>query len=334
MKRFAIILITILLLINSVYAVSDEDVKEVLKKSLFEFFENPHDTTIDIDETKDLLEFYLKTPKGEVLVDVNERGSHSGEKISDIFSDALIRFQEVEEEELAERIENRECSVGWKCMTRFHKGYQDIRCNWKSTKIFCEYGCKDGKCKPIPINITKKCWDSDGGKNYYVKGIATANGQSLSDYCNENGTLTEKYCYNDQVKWLTYNCPLGCEDGACIEKPNECELEGGRCVAPYTAVEVGTCYSNEKYMSNLLCPDQGWCCIPVKNETNCTDSDNGIDYHTRGTTGYYKPGYETRDYMDHCDGEILLEYYCSEAGVVSEKEYQCPFGCVDGACIE
>lgn len=82
----------------------------------------------------------------------------------------------------------------------------------------CFYMKVYSKNNVIPVTTTiKTCTDSDGGKNYYVKGTATASGQSLSDHCNSDGTLTEKYCSNNQIVWETYACPYGCSDGRCID---------------------------------------------------------------------------------------------------------------------
>ncbi|NIO20356.1 MAG: DUF2341 domain-containing protein [Candidatus Aenigmarchaeota archaeon] len=87
-------------------------------------------------------------------------------------------------------------------------------------KEFCNYGCDNGECKTEPI---EECIDSDGGKNYYVKGTVTKGTQSLSDHCNEDGTLTEKYCENNEIKAEKMNCSEGyeCSDGKCAVKEPE-----------------------------------------------------------------------------------------------------------------
>ena len=45
------------------------------------------------------------------------------------------------------------------------------------------------------------CTDTDDGKNYYVKGTAISGSNALSDNCNEDGTLTERFCYEDDILW-------------------------------------------------------------------------------------------------------------------------------------
>lgn len=75
--------------------------------------------------------------------------------------------------------------------------------------------CYDGAC--VFESTAEGCSDSDGGKNYYVKGTATDGSTSLSDHCNPDGTLTEKYCSGDEIKWHSYDCPGECINGACIK---------------------------------------------------------------------------------------------------------------------
>ena len=67
------------------------------------------------------------------------------------------------------------------------------------------------------------CIDSDGGMNYYVKGDSTFIHPSTgslfneSDFCMSNTTLAEQYCKSDyEIDNVVFNCPNGCQDGACI----------------------------------------------------------------------------------------------------------------------
>lgn len=103
----------------------------------------------------------------------------------------------------------------------------------------CPYGCSDGAClsEPEP-NAT--CTDSDGGKDYYVKGIVTGiniYGQpmELEDQCeNENSEVHEYYCQQPDPSgnvternnrgWINYPCPNGCSDGACLSASGKPDL--------------------------------------------------------------------------------------------------------------
>jgi len=72
------------------------------------------------------------------------------------------------------------------------------------------------------VSKEKTCKDTDGGKNYYQKGVVTVDGTMLSDFCIDSNTLKEHYCSGNNPKWVNYVCPYGCENGACKRKtPSE-----------------------------------------------------------------------------------------------------------------
>jgi len=69
------------------------------------------------------------------------------------------------------------------------------------------------------------CTDSDGGINYYEKGVASGvmhdgtarNG--VKDHCSRQGDkiqLAEWGCFDEQLQIYYYDCPNGCEDGVCV----------------------------------------------------------------------------------------------------------------------
>lgn len=66
------------------------------------------------------------------------------------------------------------------------------------------------------------CTETDNGADYSQKGIVTTtyNGFSsdTSDYCNNDNTLTEFFCYspNDFAKFSRHICENVCRDGACV----------------------------------------------------------------------------------------------------------------------
>jgi len=70
------------------------------------------------------------------------------------------------------------------------------------------------------------CTDSDGGKNYYVKGtcascISSNQGGGCGgviDSCSDS-TLKECYCEGGSIASINYLCPNGCIDGACVSVP-------------------------------------------------------------------------------------------------------------------
>jgi len=64
---------------------------------------------------------------------------------------------------------------------------------------------------------------------------------------------------------------------------------------------------------------------------NCSDSDNGIDYFTKGICEDRKQKYE-----DACYGKNgLWEYYCPrDKYACIMQESACPYGCEDGRCLK
>ena len=87
---------------------------------------------------------------------------------------------------------------------------------WKDSTT-CSYGyvCSSGNC-------VTSCTDSDGGKNYYVKGETKDSlGNNGTDYCygSVNGVFKyvgEFFCENNKQNSEGYYCQNGCIDGACI----------------------------------------------------------------------------------------------------------------------
>lgn len=106
---------------------------------------------------------------------------------------------------------------------------------------FCDPGyayCENGVCvgeiyKPEPQPV---CVDTDGGKDYSVKGIVSVGPNTvyseqiiLADRCGteDRSILSEVYCYNDNYWSLEHKkCENGCYAGTCIDEPTESVLDG------------------------------------------------------------------------------------------------------------
>jgi len=151
------------------------------------------------------------------------------------------------------------------------------------------------------------CSNTDGGKNYYVKGDfsydTTRNGKinghaGGTESC-YGDIVNENYCdENGASKTEKYKCPKGCKDGACIGPPPAEEPK-----------------------------------------FECTDSDGGLDYFVKGTVKADK-GLSPEE-ADVCmpvsvanpQGHVLTEKSCKNSMIFSEY-YYCPNGCEDGACVK
>jgi len=74
-----------------------------------------------------------------------------------------------------------------------------------------------------------ECVDSDGGKDYYVKGVVKSKDMSATDACGVNidgvynkNILIEHYCSENAWMHENFECPNGCKDGACLPEGNFC----------------------------------------------------------------------------------------------------------------
>ena len=135
----------------------------------------------------------------------------------------------------------------------------------------------------LPVTeLTTICTDSDGGKNYYVKG--TVEGKSdeyyaakygvetreFVDVCSDAadipefyGLLIEGYCdKNGFVQEEEYYCPNGCKDGACLKEPmKHIEIKGNcRFLSEKFPDEVYLSY-DDCYTGVLLNGNKTWTLI-------------------------------------------------------------------------
>ncbi len=113
----------------------------------------------------------------------------------------------------------------------------------------CKYvGAQEGwysSCNSALVRYEKcqeevNCTDSDGGENYYVKGITEGRANPADDFSQGaiyskvydicvGSKLTEYYCDSEgYISRTYYTCPNGCKDGACIREtvttiPERCQ---------------------------------------------------------------------------------------------------------------
>ena len=80
---------------------------------------------------------------------------------------------------------------------------------------------EEGSMIPVGQAIMS-CYDTDGGKNYDLKGTLTIGRSTWTDVCDrQSGKLIENWCmYNERGQpyrgWALIECPNRCVDGACI----------------------------------------------------------------------------------------------------------------------
>jgi hypothetical protein len=130
------------------------------------------------------------------------------------------------------------------------------------------------------------CTDTDGGQDYYEKGIATGifsgvNYQAYDRCDGETGELYEVYCDGNYVRHEFVESP----DGYLCDEDLDYFVEF---------------------------PD-------------CTDSDGGKNYYEKGTTiGIYN--YEEQTLMDRCTNGRLYEYYCDDDNNARQESLDPPEG--------
>lgn len=139
----------------------------------------------------------------------------------------------------------------------------------------CSHGCTNGACIPatpaVPLNqetraraesvapedTTPNCTDSDGGKDYYVKGTTYLGNTPNVDVCSNSSVLWEYSCDDaNTFRSESYSCPNGCDDGACkpicgnnrIESTEVCDgtdLSGQTCASVLIPIYSGVLGCNQ-----------------------------------------------------------------------------------------
>jgi subtilisin family serine protease len=163
------------------------------------------------------------------------------------------------------------------------------------------------------------CLDSDGGKNYYVKSSATGHPMAINQttgqgYTNPNIETKYDECYSDDIHlfeaycdedtgWLFhtpgYECPDGCEDGACIGLDTSCQDSDGGYNLEEKGIVSGILKSNDSYFEG---------------EETC------VEGHEIGITNYVR---EYNCVYVHSRDDYFLDF----------DDEECSNGCEDGACL-
>ncbi|MDD5109863.1 MAG: hypothetical protein PHI63_01440 [Patescibacteria group bacterium] len=118
------------------------------------------------------------------------------------------------------------------------------------------------QCQQALISMSStSCTDTDGGKDYAVKGTVKEGAEQFTEYtdvcmpvsvANPQGhLLMERSCNGFRIQNEFYNCPNGCADGACLEEQPSIECEGEDCPVEPKAKQTFTVYAGvEVYYKN------------------------------------------------------------------------------------
>ncbi len=187
-----------------------------------------------------------------------------------------------------------------------------------------------------------------------IQAVSNANRKTaFSSKCMQD-VLNYYYCSNNHVYFAKVKCLNGCEKNAC-KQPSPTEQPAS---APEPTPQAPQCTPSEKIQCNNEgtgnmykitisqdCSQQSvvteYCtngcdangCKPkivvAAAKPSCTETDNGNDIYTKGTTSY--DGYTGVDYCAP-NGAQLQEFYC-ENGDYKNTIVYCNNGCKEGACL-
>ena len=67
-------------------------------------------------------------------------------------------------------------------------------------------------------SVDWNCTDSDGGKDYSVRGIVRDSEGGVADYCMDDRVIVfEYFCSEETGRGVEeYSCPNGCDEGVCV----------------------------------------------------------------------------------------------------------------------
>jgi len=250
--------------------------------------------------------------------------------------------------EVADIIEN--CTSHYEAKCYGQHIYWFDSCGYKEEKKeYCEHGCEDGRCFKfehcfnnvkdedetnvdcggIECQPCEVCVDSDNGKNYFEEGEVKKGGTSHKDYCNIDGTLTEKYCENNEIKAEKIHCSQGyeCINGEC--RSENCTSHFGYICHNGHLYWVDSCENIEEKKEYCKYGCGRGICVG-----ECKDSDGGDNIYEKGTC--YDES-NTQGITDVCEEDpyysTVKDYSCREGECVGKYKY-CIYGCEDGACKE
>ncbi|MBT4166430.1 hypothetical protein HOE04_05310 [archaeon] len=177
-----------------------------------------------------------------------------------------------------------------------------------------------------------ECSDTDGGANYYVKGVTEGFNSDIQEY-----VVYGDFCKGDKLQehkcsqnlWgdaivpaiiFSYNCPNGCEDGACTGAGNvELPCVDSDNTNSYTTdTGTNTPYGDDRYETGY---------VEFKGKKYFDYCYNEVEFTDRSGNDVTKP-------VKDSNGEYLQEFACINGNsVYMAPGMNCPNGCSYGECI-
>ncbi|MBI3623685.1 hypothetical protein HY212_06435 [Candidatus Pacearchaeota archaeon] len=365
-----IFVLSIFILIQYVNAedCKTDEVKSVLKKALINYLNDPQSSKLDLLEIKDLLNLYVSVGERDYVF-CDFESSITKKRFIDTLKKIKNVVGDISDPTCSDGTLYESCSISKPAYCLAGKLISKCsECGCSNEVEICQnelctfpveikendttepnvnetniYNNNNNTIEKIPDqnnsidNSTGKlCEDSDGGKNYSVKGSIKLNGVDIvSDSCENaiNATvLNEFFC--DETNTLGYSsvsyaCPYRCSEGKCNEAPG--------CVG--SACENTTCGPvwdpvAFKWIINTWCEG---------NTSYCYDSDGKQNYDKKGYATLITPTGRKQVFYDYCSSTISTgsqawDYWCVtnegpriDYGWTMGTPKQC--NCVDGACV-
>ncbi|MBI5148486.1 family 10 glycosylhydrolase [Candidatus Pacearchaeota archaeon] len=125
------------------------------------------------------------------------------------------------------------------------------------------------------------CYDSDNGKDYYIAGYITIGSTRYDDLCTSQTKLREYYCFNNNKKYVNFNCPYGCSQGRCNTAPT--------CTAGWKCKDTSTlAYQNTDCTWTSLTPCTYGCLDNACSQGSSIEIIKGMRFDP---SYYYNKGY-------------------------------------------
>ncbi|MGV8141766.1 MAG: hypothetical protein ACP5NW_04980 [Candidatus Woesearchaeota archaeon] len=311
-----------ILSLSFVQAVSDSDLKVILKRVMFEHISgvNKSNTSLTLAETKGLMIYYLSSPQNRSEINLSYKLPNNTQMLQTVFEKAIVRLTErntLTENDFAEMggEANRNmyrntvggnisaCVESWKCATPFHRKFQKSDCTWGGTGEFCTYGCGNGTC------LERYRYNNTDNINNTYRTNRTDNSSinsSLCGPCPQYVPPSPDWCKNGTIV-------AGSKDKCgCIGTPK--------------------CVNTSDTRNNDSVDVPSYNGTQVTNRVgSCTDSDQGLNYNMYGYT-YWNGTISSKGCIDSCYGSYVVECYCTDNGDTTTKKVPCENGCANGAC--
>ena len=199
-----------------------------------------------------------------------------------------------------------------------------------STFFECPNGCNEGRCLMVECSVTFGNVSECGKSSYNVDGVL---------FCDlYNGSKYEFDLYN------VSECDLGCSAGVCtVSTCDDNDLGISENVTKSTANDsqgnvVEDVCANDEYLAEAVCKngvavaEERYCSRGCQNgkcigESNCNDTDGGLDYYEAGVVTSCVGLDCTVGENESCIDGVLWESYCGKNNQPVWQQIECPYGC-------